>query len=69
MSYPPKCKSCGAEMDAEFVDIGIGTQQVTDWECPNECGYLEWQYEQDMKVANVKISFDEWLKNGVNSNE
>lgn len=39
-----KCKHCGVNMEAEFVDIGIGTQQVTDWECLNShCPeYLEW---------------------------
>lgn len=45
-----KCKHCNYEMEAEFVDIGIGTQQVTDWQCTNDhCPkYLEW-LEQNCK--------------------
>ena len=39
-----KCKHCGQEKEAEFVDIGIGSQQVTPWQCTNEScpELLEW---------------------------
>lgn len=45
------CKHCGCEMEAEFVDIGIGQQQVTDWQCPNDnCPeYLEWLEKNSTK--------------------
>ncbi|MCA1029379.1 hypothetical protein LCM23_25540 [Cytobacillus kochii] len=51
-----KCKYCGCEMEAEFVDIGIGEQQVSDWQCPNDnCPeYLDWlekNRETDVKAG------------------
>jgi hypothetical protein len=36
------CNHCGTEMEAEFVDIGIGWQQVTESICPNQCDYIEY---------------------------
>lgn len=32
-----KCEHCGEETEAEFVDIGIGYEQVTEARCPNNC--------------------------------
>jgi hypothetical protein len=57
-----KCKHCGEHLIAEFVDIGIGWDQVTEGVCPNNCDYIEWEYQQ-YKDKNVKpLDMDEWLK-------
>lgn len=29
----PRCPICGEPAEAEFVDIGVGEQQVTPWYC------------------------------------
>jgi len=35
------CLSCGStDTEAEFVDIGVGSQQVTPYVC-HACGYVE----------------------------
>lgn len=49
-----KCKFCDHEMEAEFVDIGIGSQQVTDWQCTNlDCPeYLKWIEENSEKAID-----------------
>lgn len=36
----PNCRWCGTETYAEFVDIGVGFQQVTGGDC-FECGARE----------------------------
>lgn len=30
------CEHCNHKMEAEFVDIGIGSMQVTDYQCTND---------------------------------
>lgn len=32
---PVECPYCGTPTEAEFVDIGVGMQQVTAHACPN----------------------------------
>ncbi|AYN97232.1 hypothetical protein EAW52_10705 [Pseudomonas sp. LTJR-52] len=36
----PKCRWCGSQTEAEYVDVGIGYQQVTGGQCW-DCGALE----------------------------
>jgi len=36
------CEHCGEYMYAEYVDIGIGMQQVTPAACANECDYIKY---------------------------
>ncbi|MFD2704192.1 hypothetical protein [Salibacterium lacus] len=31
------CAICGEELEAEYVDVGIGFQQVTEADCPRGC--------------------------------
>jgi hypothetical protein len=56
------CKDCGAELEAEFVDIGIGYEQVTQGECPNNCGYIEWMYQEYVKDNKNPLPLEEWIK-------
>lgn len=48
------CQHCGCEMEAEFVDIGVGEQQVSDWQCPNDTcpEYMEWLEKNCTKESN-----------------
>lgn len=57
-----KCEHCGSEMEAEFVDIGIGFQQVTEGKCPNECDYIEWEYQKYKDETVKPLDMNEWLK-------
>lgn len=49
------CAICGEKLDAEFVDIGVGWQQVTEEDCPNQCGHVLYDYS---------IYEEECIKNG-----
>ena len=55
------CKDCGAELVAEFVDIGIGWQQVTAGECPNNCDYIKYAYGEYVKSTENTLSLNDWL--------
>lgn len=55
------CPTCNANMYAEFVDIGVGFQQVTESMCPNYCGYLEWEEEKEQKRQEIKSSVENYL--------
>lgn len=57
-----KCENCGEKLEAEFVDIGIGVEQVTEGRCPNNCDYIEWLYQEYIKETKNPLSMDEWLK-------
>ena len=50
------CKHCGCELEAEFVDIGIGKIQVTDLECQNpQCPeHLEWLENHLKNIKRIK---------------
>ena len=43
------CEYCGVRKCAEYVDIGIGFQQVTPAICPNDCEYIKY-LESKMEV-------------------
>lgn len=66
MKTGEKCKKCGTGLEAEFVDIGVGWEQVTEGLCPNQCDYIEWEYKQYKNkkalMEETPLSFDEWLK-------
>jgi len=62
-----KCPKCGGEMEAEFVDIGIGWQQVTESMCMNQCDYIEWEYEQYKNKVENPLTVEEWLNLYVNN--
>lgn len=47
-----KCEDCGELLEAEFVDIGIGWEQVTKELCPNNCEYVRWIEKN--KATHVK---------------
>lgn len=49
------CKKCGTEMEAEFVDIGIGFQQVTEARCSNQCYECETQ-----ELTSMEFTKEEW---------
>jgi len=57
-----KCIECGTELEAEFVDIGIGFEQVTQGICPNQCDYIEWEYQQYKDRTVKPLDMNEWLK-------
>lgn len=40
-------------MESEFVDIGIGEHQVSDWQCPNDNNpdFVEWLKEKVNKKS------------------
>lgn len=43
------CDHCGEEMiELELVDLGYGQRHV-NYECPNNCQYLKWMKEQELK--------------------
>ena len=64
MSYLGNCDICGGELYAEFVDIGVGLQQVTPEDCGNGCqNELENydRYEQDCReLGVVPQPFEQW---------
>lgn len=35
-----KCPDCGADAEADFVDIGVGEMRCSPWGCP-ECFWTE----------------------------
>lgn len=53
-----KCRHCGLKMEAEFVDIGIGEQQVSDWQCQNiSCPeHLEWLERDAIENKNYQVN-------------
>lgn len=34
------CPQCGEKCEADFVDIGVGEQQISPYYCPN-CGWAQ----------------------------
>lgn len=66
MSYLGKCDLCGYELDAEFVDIGVGFQQVTEARCGNGCEHFFMaydEYEKEQKAfGNEPEAFEKWLE-------
>lgn len=63
----PNCVWCGLPTDAEFVDIGVGFQQVTGGHCfgevrngryvPNGCGGYEMAHHQiDGMLSEVEMA-------------
>lgn len=66
MNIKEKCPKCGGEMEAEFVDIGIGYSQVSEAFCVNSCDMLDYFYadyvRQKEKLGEAVKTFDEWLK-------
>lgn len=58
------CPTCGAKMDAEFVDIGIGFQQLTPYEC-GACEDVKYHYfsykEHTESLGARPLSYDEWI--------
>lgn len=65
MQIKERCPKCGAEMDAEFVDIGIGFQQMTEARCVEDCDANEYFYAEYVrnqeKLEKPVQSFEEWL--------
>ena len=56
----PDCRWCGAETDAEFVDVGVGMVQVSGaicWECN---AYEMGLYQTDGKISEVEMATG-WL--------
>lgn len=47
MSTESKCPACGGTLYCEYVDIGVGMQQVTPYEC-GDCG---WQQPGPKEIA------------------
>ncbi|UPW35916.1 hypothetical protein QE320_gp138 [Pseudomonas phage EM] len=51
----PNCRWCGEKTDAEFVDVGIGWQQVTGGVCG--CGgYENGPYQNDGRLSEVEFA-------------
>ena len=43
------CPECGKKAEADFVDIGVGSQQISPYYCP-DCGWTQGSSE---KVCSV----------------
>lgn len=55
--HVPRCPWCRSEeIDAEFVDIGVGMQQVTPYVC-GECG----AYQFGCGVQESDVTPEEWF--------
>lgn len=51
----PKCRWCGEETDAEYVDVGVGWQQVTGGDC--RCGGHEMgPYQNGGMITEVEFA-------------
>lgn len=48
----PPCPWCGGETDAEYVDIGVGHQQVTPFEC-GACSARQWYPSPDKPLEEA----------------
>ena len=46
------CPQCGEKAEADFVDIGVGEQQVSPYYCPN-CGWCQQIPEYDDLIAEA----------------
>ena len=48
------CPECGRELQADFVDNGVGNQRVGPWWC--DCGWFEDvnEDEQDFEVGEIE---------------
>lgn len=55
-----ECPYCGCYADAEFVDIGVGYQQVTPYSCGN-CDALQMNpYNDNSRATEEEKKFGWW---------
>lgn len=47
-----KCRKCGKWATAEWVDIGVGFQQVTPYKC--ECGWQQGDILEPVDAINLR---------------
>jgi sarcosine oxidase delta subunit len=43
------CPQCGEKAEADFVNIGVGSQQISPYYCPN-CGWAQDSPDYDSYV-------------------
>lgn len=54
-----KCAWCEGPADAEYVDIGVGQQQVTPAQC-RDCGAQQMRYDDDSAQATPEENRRRW---------
>ncbi len=52
----PECRWCKHKTYAEFVDVGVGFQQVTGGECYNCGAYEMGPYQTGGRISEVEMA-------------